>query len=345
VETKNSRMRAAFLYAPNDVRIEETEIPTIGPGQALVRVRVIGICPSDVRCVQREKEVFPFGEGSRGLSGHEWAGEVVDLVGESPNIRVGDRVVADVVNACGQCKHCRQGSKNLCVQKSYNIGGFADYVVVPTSHLLKIPANVADEDAFMSEPVSCCLNAVDRSGLKMGRTTLVIGDGPLGLVHVQLARAAGTEVILSGHHNKRLALGEEFGASLVVNSADQDVRIAVKEHTHGEGADVVMLAVGGKDALEEAIECCAPNGLINLFAGTYPRTIVPIDPNVLHYKQLTFVGSFDSLTDHYVRTLMLFSLGEVRVQPLISDRLPLERLTEGFRILQAREGVKVLIEM
>lgn len=346
-ETKsmNGRMRAAFLYAPNDVRVEDTAIPTIGPGQALVRVSVIGICPSDVRCVQREKEVFPLGEGSRGLSGHEWAGEVIDLVGEQGNIRAGDRVVADVVNACGLCKYCREGVKNLCVRKSYNIGGFAEYVVVPTTHLIRIPDDVPFEEAFMSEPVSCCLNAVDRSGLKMGKTMLVIGDGPLGLVHVQLARAAGTEVILSGHHDNRLRLGEELGANWVVNSKDQDVRSIVKQHTHGDGADVVMVAVGGKAALEEAIECCAPNGLINLFAGTYPHTPVSVDPNVLHYRQLTLVGSFDSLTDHYIRTLNLLSLGRVRVQPLISHRLPLERLTEGFRILEARAGIKVIIEM
>lgn len=338
-------MRAAFLHALNDVRIEQTAIPTPGPAQALVRVRVIGICPSDVRCVRREKEVFPLGEGSRGLSGHEWAGEVVDLGEGRASIQVGDRVVADVVNACGRCKHCREGRKNLCVDKSYNIGGFAEYVVVPISHLIKIPEEVPDEEAFMSEPVSCCLNAFDRSELKMGRTTLVIGDGPLGLVHVQLAKAAGTEVILSGHHHDRLALGEEFGADLVVNSTEQDVRSIVHQRTHGDGADVVMLAVGGQAAVQEAIDCCTRNGLVNLFAGTYPQVSVAIDPNILHYRELRLIGSFDSLTDHYLRTLTLLSLGKVRVQPLISHRLPLERLTEGFRILEARQGIKVIIEM
>jgi L-iditol 2-dehydrogenase len=311
----------------------------------LVRVKVIGICPSDVRCVQRDKEVFPFGEGSRGLSGHEWSGEVVELVDEGGEIQVGDRVVVDVVNSCGRCRFCAQGSTNLCIHKSYNIGGFAEYVVVPASHMIKIPDNVDFDQAFMSEPVSCCVHAYLKSGIQMGDTLVVIGDGPLGLVHLQLGKVAGAKVILSGHHANRLKLAGELGADRVVNSREEDLVQVVKETTDGYGAEKVMVAVGGKSPVEEAIEVCASDGLICLFAGTYPQTMAEVDPNVIHYRQLNIIGTFDSTPDHYRLALNAFSKGLVKVKPLVSHRLPLDRLTEGFQILRTRAGNKVLIQV
>jgi L-iditol 2-dehydrogenase len=339
------RMKAAFLYGPYDVRIEETDIPQIEPGEALVRVHVIGICPSDVRCAKREKEVFPLGAESRGLSGHEWAGEVVEISESVNGIQVGDRVVADVINACGTCKYCRLGLPNLCTAKSYNIGGFSEYVVVPSSHLLKIPENVLDEAAFMTEPVSCCLHAFRRTPIEVCETMVVIGDGPLGMVHLQLGKASGAKVILSGHHDHRLELARGFGADRIINSLSQDLKKLVEEETQGYGADLVMVAVGGSEPIQEAVEVCRLNGWINLFAGTYPRTTVELDPNVLHYGQYFITGSFDSLREDYVRTLQAFAMGHVAVEPLISHRLPLEELTKGFEILNKREGIKVLIEM
>ncbi|MGD2161467.1 MAG: alcohol dehydrogenase catalytic domain-containing protein [Anaerolineales bacterium] len=338
-------MKAAFLYGPEDVRIEETEIPEIQPGEALVRVHVIGICPSDVRCAKREKEVFPLGEGSRGLSGHEWAGEIAEISGNAPGIQVGDRVVADVINACGVCKFCRLGLMNLCIEKSYNIGGFAEYVVVPCSHLLKIPDNVSYESAFMTEPVSCCMHAIRRTPVELGDLMLVIGDGPLGMVHLQLGKSSGAKVIVSGHHDHRLEMAHNFGADLVVNSLKKDLTELVKRETEGYGADLVMVAVGGDEPIQEAVNACRLNGWINLFAGTYPRTTVELDPNELHYGQYFITGSFDSLREDYHRTLQAFSMGYVDVEPLISHRLPLEELKDGFEILKKRQGVKLIIEM
>jgi len=345
VNKMNGRMKAAFLYGPSDVRIEEVEIPSIGPGQALVRVEMIGICPSDVRCVQRIKEVFPLGEASCGLSGHEWAGEVVRLMGEHENIGPGDRVVVDVLNSCGRCKFCLEGAKNLCLHKGYNIGGFAEFVVVPANSLIKIPDDIRADEAFMTEPISCCLNAFERSTPWIGMTMLVIGDGPLGLVHLQLAKSAGLEVIVSGHHDSRLNLASELGADRVVNSKNEDLTEAIMGSTHGAGVDIVMLAVGGGSALEEAFNCCTRNGLINMFAGTYPKVQVLVDPYAFHNKQITLTGSTDSQTRLYVKALKMISQGSVRVTPLISHRLPLDQLNDGFKILRERKGNKVLIEL
>jgi L-iditol 2-dehydrogenase len=344
-KTTAKRMKAAFLYGPNDVRIEETDVPQIQSGEALVRVHVIGICPSDVRCAKREKEVFPLGEGSRGLSGHEWAGEVIEISDSVGEIQVGDRVVADVINACGVCKYCLLGLKNICVDKSYNIGGFAEYVVVPSSHLLKIPENVAYDTAFMTEPVSCCIHALRRTPVAMSDSMVVIGDGPLGMVHLQLGKASGARVIVSGHHDHRLRMAEEFGADYVVNSHKQNLKELVANETDGYGADLVMVAVGGDVPIREAVEVCRKNGWINLFAGTYPHTTVELDPNVLHYGQYFITGSFDSMREDYVRTLRAFSMGHVVVEPLISHRMQLEDLAKGFEILEKRQGVKLIVEI
>lgn len=337
-------MKAAFVYGPEDVRIEETEIPELKSGEALIRIKVIGICPSDVRASQGKKEVFPYGKESRGLSGHEWAGEVTEIKDGMGRIQVGDRVVADVINACGQCKFCLMGEPNLCIHKQYNIRGFAEYVTVPEEYLLKIPDTVDLDEAFMSEPVSCCLHAFSRSKPHIGETLVVIGDGPLGIVHAQLGKAAGAKVIVSGHHAHRLKVAHQLGADLVLNSKEEDLEEAVEQFTDGYGADVVMVAVGGSGPFEEAVNVCRASGIINQFAGTYPHETVQLDPNTLHYEQLTLVGSFDSTRDRYAQALEAFAMGLVRVKPLISHRLPLEDLQKGFALLEGREGVKILIE-
>lgn len=340
---RRGSMRAAFLYGVRDIQIKETAVPTYKPDEVLVRVRACGICPSDLKCYLGYKELFRYGEASCGLSGHEWAGEVVGVGSKVKKVSEGERVVPDIIIPCGQCKFCRRGITNLCVSKRYVVAGFAEYATAPASNLFRIPDNVSFEEACMAEPVADCLNTNVMSGIERGQDVVVIGDGPLGLVHMQLAKASGARVTISGHHSDRLELARELGADKTVNSSQEDPVQVVKALTGGYGADVVIVAAGQRAPVEQAMEMVGASGVVNLFASTYPPAKVEIDPNVIHYRQIKLTGSFDSVPYQYETALRLIGRGLVKTKPLISHTLPLEQLKDGFELMQKRKGLKIVI--
>ena len=340
---RRGHMKAAFLWGVRDIQIKETAVPTYKPDEVLVRVRACGICPSDLKAYLGYKKLFRYGEASCGLSGHEWAGEVVGVGSSVQKVSEGDRVVPDIVLPCGQCKFCRRGTTNLCVSKRYVVGGFAEYATAPASNLFRIPDHVSFEEACMAEPVADCLNTNVMSGIQRGQDVVVIGDGPLGLIHLQLAKASGARVIVSGHHSDRLELARKLGADKTVDSSQEDPIQVVKALTDGYGADVVIVAAGQKEPVEQAMGMVSTSGMVNLFASTYPATKVEIDPNVIHYRQIKLTGSFDSVPYQYGTALTLIGRGLVRTRPLISHTLPLEQLQNGFELLQGRKGLKIVI--
>ncbi len=198
------------------------------------------------------------------------------------------------------------------------------------------PALVEDDRGVPNEEQRPAIRA-------RGQDVVVIGDGPLGLVHLQLAKASGARVMMIGHHSNRLELARELGADKTVNSLQEDPVRVVKALTDGYGADVVIVAVGQRAPVEQAMEMVGASGVVNLFAGTYPPAKVEIDPNVFHYRQIKLTGSFDSVPCQYETALRLIGRGLVKTKPLISHTLPLEQLKDAFELMQKREGLKIVI--
>jgi len=342
----NNKMKAALVYGPKDLRIEEVDIPAINDDEALIRVKTIGICPSDVRSYEGiyKRQLFQYGKDSYGLSGHEWSGEVVKVGNSVKNFSPGDRVVPEIILPCEICKFCRKGMTNLCANKKNIIRGYAEYTKAPSKLLFKIPSNVSFEAAAFAEPIAVCLHTNEIISPMPGDTILIIGGGPMGLIHLQISKISGASVILSEMVERRLKMAEEIGADAVINPAREDLSKKVKELTGGYGADAVIIATGNKIAIESAFKAVSGAGTIVFFGGTYPPVNVEIDPNIIHYGEIRVTGSYDHTPTHIERALKLLSEGLIKVEKLISNTFSLSQLKEAFELVKSADALKVNIK-
>ncbi|MBD3184419.1 alcohol dehydrogenase catalytic domain-containing protein [Candidatus Poribacteria bacterium] len=337
------KMKAALLYGVRDVRIEEVPVKEIEPDQALIKIKACGICPTDVRSFTGQRKVSDF---PRTL-GHEWVGEIVEVGSEFKGFKVGDRVAPEWRAICGQCYYCHRGIFNYCqnLQRNKVSGGFYGYGHAAARYMRLIPDGMSYEEAAFAEPLACCLNGSEESGIRVGDDVVVIGAGPIGLQHVQLAKYQGARVIVSEFIESRRQKAKELGADDVIDPTSENPVERVKELTEGRGANAVIVAIGNSEASKTGIEMAGICGSVNFFAGTYPSADIPLDPNVVHYKQLHLTGSHDFTPHHFTTALKLIQFGIVDVKSIISHVMPLEEIADAFDIVANREGLKVIIRM
>ncbi len=341
----NPKMRAALLYGVGDLKVGEVDRHALThPDDVLIRIHACGICPSDLRVytgVRKPMRGLPY------TPGHEWAGEVI-AVGEGvKGFSVGDRVVPSWRVVCGKCYYCVRGIYNFCenlVQGRVR-GGFAEYGVAIAESLLKIPEGVSYQEASFCEPLACCIAGSQYCHIPFGANVVVVGAGPIGLMHVQLAKISGARVIVSDLVGARLEKAREVGADALINAGQVDPVQRVKDLTDGRGADVIIVAVGAPKAQQQALEMAGLCATINYFAGTYPPATIPLDPNLIHYKQIRLTGTHDFSPLDFRNALRFIELGMVKVAPLVSHALPLDQVKEGFDIVAAQKGLKVMITM
>ena len=346
-------MQVLRFYAPHDVRLEEVDEPTCGPDEVKLRVRNCSTCGTDVKILNN---------GHQNLSppriiGHEIAGEVVDVGANVTGWSVGDRAQVIAAVPCGDCYECRKGWMAVCQNQTsvgYQYeGGFAEYLIVPrevlkVDGLNRIPEGVGYDEASVAEPLACAINAQELLGIEEGDTVVVFGAGPIGCLHIRLARGvhkAGA-VYLVDVNNERLKMSADaVHPDEVINGAEVDVVETVMELTGGRGADVVITATAANVAQEQAISMAARNGRISFFGGL-PKTnpTITCDSNLVHYRQLHIHGANGSAPSHNKKALEYIASGEVPVKDLITVRLPLERVMEAFDIVAKGEAIKVTIE-
>ena len=337
------RMQAARLHGVRDLRVERVSSPAISADdEVLIRIHACGVCPSDLRAytgVRAPSWDTPY------IPGHEWAGEVVAFGSSVDGLSVGDRVVPSWRVVCGECAYCVRGAHNFCenLQRGRVRGGFAEYGVAPRNSLLGIPDSVSYAEACFCEPVACCINGSLDSRIAFGDDVVIIGGGPIGLVHLQLAKHSGARVMVSDLLLERLIKAEELGADAVILASRDDAVQRVNELTDGYGADVVIVCVGAPQALQQALAMAGNNGTVNFFAGTYPPTTLEIDPNLIHYKQIRLTGSHDFTPRHFQTALRFIELGTVKVAPIVSHELPMAQVKAGFDTVAERAGLKVII--
>ncbi|NJN92657.1 MAG: alcohol dehydrogenase catalytic domain-containing protein [Anaerolineales bacterium] len=334
-------MKIARLHEPLKMQVEEFEKPTIGPDEVLVKVDTCGVCGTDVEAylgkVPRGWTItYPF------RMGHELAGTVVEVGTNVKNVKPEDRVVPDGRLTCGYCYYCRRGMFSACENQGYFSGGLAQYSNYPYQNLTKIPEGVSLEEAAFAEPLACVINGQSKLEVSFGAVAVVIGDGPIGLLQLQLLRHRGAFTVMAGSHEHRLALAKELGANVVIQAGREDVEQTVRAVSAGRGADIVVQAVGKVSVLEQAINLAARRGQVLYFAATL-QPKVELDLDLIHYKELRLIGSYDSIVAQYEQALALINAGIAKVKPLISHRLPLEEVQTGYEIARNREGVKVLI--
>lgn len=351
-------MKALRFHAPEDVRLEDVPEPTCGPREVKLRVRNCSTCGTDVKI---------FHNGHQNLSpprtlGHEVAGEVVEVGAEveaayGGGWQVGDRVQVIAAVPCGECHECRKGWMEVC-QNQTSIGyqydgGFAEYMVVPeqvlkVDGLNRIPDNVGWDEASAAEPFACAINAQEQLGIEEGDFTVVFGAGPIGCMHIRIARGVhkvGPVVLVDVNAERLKMSAEAVQPDHVVNAAEEDVVAKVLELTGGRGADVVITATPANVTQEQAISMAARQGRISFFGGL-PKNepFIKADSNLIHYRQLHVHGANGSSPAHNKRALEYISTGQVPVKDLITAHVPLDRVLDAFALVKAGEAIKVTVE-
>jgi len=345
-------MKALRFYAPEDVRLEDVPEPSCGPDEVKLRVRNCSTCGTDVKI---------FYNGHQNLSpprtiGHEIAGEVVEVGEQVSGWEVGDRAQVIAAVPCGDCYECQRGWMAVCQNQTsvgyqYD-GGFAEYLVVPrevlkVDGLNRIPDNIGYDEASVAEPFACAINAQELVRVGTGDTVVVFGAGPIGCIHIRLARANGADrIFLIDVNAERLAMSADaVKPDEVIDGSEVDVVEKVMELTGGRGADVVITATAANVAQEQAIRMAARRGRISFFGGL-PKTnpFISCDSNLVHYRELMIMGANGSAPSHNKRALELISTGQVPVKDLITARVPLENALDAFGIVQRGEAIKVTVE-
>ncbi len=331
-----STMQAAVLYGKEDVRLESVAVPSIGPGELLVRVRAALTCGTDVKVFRRgyhAKMIRP-----PALFGHEMAGDVVDVGEGVTGFYPGQRIAAANSAPCDHCFFCRRGQTNLCEDLLFNNGAYAEFIRIPERIVRKntyiIPDHLGYRDAALVEPLACVLRGLDESHVRAGDTVAVIGLGPIGLMFVRLAHwAFGARVIAIARRleqvDKAVLLGAGEGILLSQDSPlneQPSVVSALKSYTGGRGAEVVIEAVGHPQSWELATKLARKGGIINFFGGCPSGTKVALDTALLHYSEITCKASFHHTPGHIRRSLDLVAEGKVTAAHVVNDEEPLSEL-------------------
>jgi len=334
-------MKIALLMGPRDVRVVEQEMPVPGSGEVRVRVVAAGICGTDIDAYKGHQPrgwtiTYPY------RMGHEFSA-MVDEVGEGVvYYKKGDKVVVDGRLPCGICYQCRRGHVNACINSSYISGGFMEYSVFPEKCLVRIPEGISFERAAFAEPLSCCLYGNRKLDIKVADFAVVIGEGVIGLLHAQLLKIRGAEVAVVGLVPERLAVAKELGIDHVLNAKEVDVVAEINKLSSGKGADQVVCAAGAEIILQQALKAAARYGQILYFAANL-KDRVSLESDLIHYKELNLIGSYDSTTAYYEQALHLLTLDKINVDLLVTHKLPLDRAAEGFEITEKMLGLKVML--
>jgi L-iditol 2-dehydrogenase len=342
----NEKMKAAMLYGVKDLKVENIDKPTVGLGEVLVRVKAATTCGTDLKIFQRG-----YVEGVIELPtvfGHEWAGEVVEVSEELSWPKKGMRVRAGNSAPCLRCRMCQRGDYNLCEDMMWLWGAYAEYIKIPSRmvaiNMQEIPSHLTFEEAAITEPLACVLHGAEKANVKLGDTVAIIGAGPIGLLHLLVAKKIGTEkVIVSDLVEERLQVAQKLGAE-IVNASQYDPTEKIKEFTEGYGADVVIEAIGLPATWEQALKMVRKGGTVLEFGGCPPGTEIKVRTELLHYGQVTVLGTFHATPLHFRKALNLLASRTIDVRPLITQKMKLEKIKDAFEtLITSKKDIKIAI--
>lgn len=340
-------MKAAMLHGVKDLRVEDVDVPGVGIGEVLVKIKAATTCGTDVKIYQRgyvEKIIkLPT------IFGHEWAGEVVEVGEDLDWPKKGMRVRAGNSAPCLHCNMCQKGKYNLCENMIWLWGAYAEYIKVPARTVLvnmqEIPSHVSFEEAAITEPLACVLHGVEEANVKLGDTVAVIGAGPIGLLHLLTVRKMGAEkIVMIDLVDERLNVAKELGADETINAGKENSVEKVRQLTGGYGADIVIEAIGSPVTWEQALRLARKGGTVLEFGGCPPGTEIKLNTEMLHYGELTVLGAFHTTPLHFRKALNLISSRTVDVRPLVTKRMRLEDIKQAFEILStSKNEIKIAI--
>jgi L-iditol 2-dehydrogenase len=364
---KQQKMHAAIFYGPNSITNEETyccsryhyqDQNDILKEGVILRVKACAVCGYDVRVYRggHRKVTPPI------ILGHEICAETdkTITIGNETRIKGGSRVAILSIVPCLNCRYCYNKQYNLCINlkeigSSIN-GGFAEFVKVPEKTikiggLVSVPDNLSDEEAALLEPLSCCLNGLSRMDpIPKNSTAVVIGDGPIGLIHLQLLKKLhNTKTIIVGKIPQRIQKAKSMGADATIVLAHEDddhneqILDKVLEYTGGIGADIVIIATSNPKALEMSTRVAARNSKINIFAGMSNTASFSLDPNLIHYNQISITGSFGATPTALRDAARIVSDKQIDLSKIITHRYSLDNIQEAILATEKYYGLRSVI--
>ena len=346
-----STMKAAVYHGKGDVRVEQIPVPECGPGELRVKIDACAVCGSDQKTfINGNPRMKP-----PMTMGHEFTGLVETVGRDARGFVVGDRVVMATSISCGECFYCMHGWNNLCatlnpIGYSYP-GGMAEYLIVPpialkNGHVIKVPEGIPPEHAALAEPLSCAVNAVENCGILKGETVVVLGAGPLGIMNLFAAREYGAaKLILAQREGKRLEQARGFACDLLVNTTRENLLEIVRGETGGVGADCVIVAAPDAGVQEQALGLVRKRGRVCLFASLPVGTsMLAIDSRTIHYGELSLIGASDSTPRQVRKAVSLLARPDFPAARLANPILRLEQVQDAFKIMAARDCMRVVLE-
>jgi L-iditol 2-dehydrogenase len=341
-------LKAAVIHGKNDIRIEEYPTPQAGPGEIVVKVRSSGICATDIKTLlgQGLPKNLPT------ILGHEVVGEVFELGEGVAGFQTGERVAVYPIAVCGECYYCKNDRHNLCMKEfglAHGIdGGFAEYVRLPrqiinAGGVVKIPKDLSYEKAVLAEPLSCGLAALRANKVKPGDKVVVVGAGPMGLIHLKISKWIGATVIMADLLDKRLKIADQMGADFCINVSKASLMDEVKKITGGTGAEVVITSLGIPKVIEESLKLVRNGGTFNIFGGPPAGQPITIDPRWIHYSEIIITGTFASTPDEFKKAIDLIASGELEVEDLISDKFTLDNMLDAVERTKKQDMIRGIV--
>ena len=345
-------MLAAVYHGPEDLRLEQRPVPDVGPEEALLKVVGAGLCGTDLRILHGAHRKYP--AGTQRIPGHEIVGEIAEVGASIRGLEAGRTVFVAPNIGCGHCRHCVSGNNNRCAHfDAFGItinGAFAEYMRIPASAILQgnlIPLeNDAGASTALIEPLACVLRGQDVLDIRPDDLVLVIGAGPIGIMHTMLARLRGVRrIIVADPLPERLPRALESGADRVVGTLEEDLASVVSEESRGQGADVIIVAAPAHGAQTKTLHLAAIGGRISFFGGLpKDRPTIEFDSNQVHYKELRVTGTSACSTGDCRRAAAIVEGGRIDLAKLVSDRFPLAEAIEAFAAADSQKSFKIILE-
>jgi L-iditol 2-dehydrogenase len=344
------KMKAAVITGLNLLEVKDVPIPRIEPQSVLIKVHSCAVCGSDIRIFEtgNPRVKYP------AIIGHEISGEIIEI-GEGVNrFKVGDQIALGADVPCGRCFWCLNGMGNCC-DENYAIGyqfqgGFAEKclikpMAVQYGPISIVPDGVDMEQAAIAEPLGCCINGMERVSFKAGKSVLIIGAGPIGLLLAQTARVFGSSLTILYDKDPQRLRNSHIGKPDYVIDSKADLVKEIKARTEGKGVDIVFVACASPEAQMQSLGVVAKRGVINFFGGL-PKTAgnISINSNDVHYKEASLTGSHGSTPVHHAMAMKLIAAGRIEVSQLITHRYSLDDIALAFETVKKRLGLKVIVQ-
>ena len=344
-------MKAAIVEALGKMCVKDVPVPAVKDESILIKILACAVCGSDIRIFDsgNDRVKFP------AIIGHEIAGEVVKVGKGVKGFNIGDRVAVGADIPCGRCKWCQNGMGNCCADNyamGYQFqGGYAEFcllepMAVRYGPVCRIPENIEAEHAALAEPLACCINGLERVFFSPGKSLLVIGAGPVGIMLIKLSRAFGAfKTLLCDINENRLDKAAAVcDPDYLIDSSKANFEEAVMEITKDAGADVVFTACASPDAQEDAVKVIAKRGFVNLFGGL-PQNArdMRMYSNQIHYREAYITGSHGSTPRQHAMAMELIASKRIDLVGLITHRFSLDKIDNAFDVVRKQAGLKAVV--